>query len=427
MLDFIHQTPPLKAFLLGIVTAVSLPIGAALGIWCKPSQRVMAAIMSFGAGSLLAALTLELVEPALKKSGFPPLAIGLVLGGTLFVVFNQILCQHGGFLRKPATRLRHMVRTEAAKHQSRLKHLRAMDIMENVPDSYLPHILGVLARRYVKKGELLYKAGDYADTFFLLDSGDMEITREGHPPIQYCSGASMGTRSFLSEHKLRGSTAVALTDCKVWEVFPEAWRAMTAAYPIIQDNMERLNQRKEAAACVLRDSWATAKELENNMDGMQVSIQPVNTGGVLVDSKAAALAIWLGILLDGIPESAVIGASLVHHSVSWALIIGLFLANLPESMSSAAAMRRGQSSITLIMGMWISLMLLTGVGAMLGNIFLQDASPVTYAIFEGTAAGAMLVMVAETMLPEAYHHGGPVVGVCTLLGFMSALLVKSVA
>lgn len=425
MIDIIHHSPPAKAFFLGILSAVSLPIGAALGIWARPSQRLVAAIMSFGAGSLLAALTLELVDPAMEKTGFLPLAAGLILGGALFVAANQILCQHGGFLRKPATMLRHFMRTETARHRSRLKHLQAMDIMQDVPDAYLPHVLGVLARRYVKQGELLFRQGDHADSFFLLDNGEVEVTRPGQPPVAYCAGMSLGTRSFLSAEKTRGATAVAATDCKLWEVFPDAWRAMTAAYPIIRDNMERLNARREAAACALRDSMIQARDLEHNLPGYTVSLQQVHGHEHGMDSKAAALAIWLGILLDGIPESAVIGASMVHTSVSWALIIGLFLSNLPEAMSSAASMRRGNAPVGRILGMWISLMLLTGLGAMLGNIFLEHASHTTYAVFEGTAAGAMLVMVAETMLPEAYHHGGPVVGVCTLLGFMSALAVRS--
>jgi zinc transporter ZupT len=72
-------------------------------------------------------------------------------------------------------------------------------------------------------------------------------------------------------------------------------------------------------------------------------------------------------------------------------------------------------------------MLLTGLGATLGNIFLAGASRFTFALFEGCAAGAMLVMVAETMLPEAYEQGGAVVGLSTLFGFLAALLVRSVS
>ncbi len=427
MLETLLEYTPLKAFGYGVLSAASLPLGAALGIWLKPRARVMSAIMSFGAGSLLAALTLELVSPALTKTGFLPLASGLVLGGALFVVFNQLLCQKGGFLRKPATMLRHRVRSERDKRMSRLRHLAAIDLMENVPPEALPEILDMIHRRYVDKGQILYKQGDHADSFIMLDNGEVEGQRDGEPPFIVCQGNSLGTRSFLSEAKIRGSTYTALTDVKVWEVFPDDWRAMTTRYPVIAENMARVNESKEHACQMRREAWSTVKDLDVNLgEQFHVSLKPIAQSETNLSPHAAALAIWLGIFLDGIPESAVIGASMTHAAVSWALIIGLFLANLPESMSSAAAMRQNKASISFIMWMWTSLTVMTGVGALLGNVFMEHASPVTHAVFEGTAAGAMLVMVAETMLPEAYHHGGPVVGVCTLLGFLTAILVKSV-
>ena len=75
--------------------------------------------------------------------------------------------------------------------------------------------------------------------------------------------------------------------------------------------------------------------------------------------------------------------------------------------------------------MWLSLMALTGVGAYLGNIFFQGVSHTVFALMEGVAAGAMLTMIAETMLPEAYHKGGAVTGVSTLLGFLAAIFFKT--
>ncbi|WP_029897991.1 hypothetical protein [Desulfohalovibrio reitneri] len=79
------QTMPAQAFWFGALSAASLPLGAALGIlWKRPSARAISAIMAFGAGSLLAALALELVAPALERGGYTPLAIGAVAGGCSF-------------------------------------------------------------------------------------------------------------------------------------------------------------------------------------------------------------------------------------------------------------------------------------------------------------------------------------------------------
>lgn len=75
--------------------------------------------------------------------------------------------------------------------------------------------------------------------------------------------------------------------------------------------------------------------------------------------------------------------------------------------------------------LWWSLAIMTGVGAYVGNLTFQGASPQMVGLFEGLAAGAMLTMLAETMLPEAYEQGGTLVGMATLFGFLSAIFVKT--
>lgn len=139
----------------------------------------------------------------------------------------------------------------------------------------------------------------------------------------------------------------------------------------------------------------------------------------------AALAIWLGILLDGIPESVVIGSSLIHSQVSLSLLVGLFIANFPESLSSSIGMRKQGFSPIRILIMWGSIVLITGIGAALGNMFFTEAEPFIFSLIEGIAAGAMLTMLAQTMLPEAYLKGGSIVGFATLLGFLCAIISKA--
>ena len=137
------------------------------------------------------------------------------------------------------------------------------------------------------------------------------------------------------------------------------------------------------------------------------------------------MAIWLGALLDGIPESLVLGASMLHASVSISLIAGIFLSNFPEALSSSAGMREQRHPLGKILWMWTSLMLVAGLGAFLGNLLFAEAPPYLFALIEGTAAGAMLTMVAETMLPEAYHKGGAITGMATLVGFLLAIFFKT--
>jgi zinc transporter ZupT len=129
-------------------------------------------------------------------------------------------------------------------------------------------------------------------------------------------------------------------------------------------------------------------------------------------------------LLDGIPEGAVVGASMINTPVSLALMAGIFAANFPESMSSAVGLRNQQVKIGTIMWMWGSITFIGGVCSLLGYTLLTGASPFVFAMFEGFGAGVMLVVIAETMLPEAYQMGGSVVGLSTLLGFLSGLLLN---
>jgi zinc transporter ZupT len=153
-----------------------------------------------------------------------------------------------------------------------------------------------------------------------------------------------------------------------------------------------------------------------------VSPTPVDIKAAAAAAGGAPLAIWLGILMDGIPESAVVGASIgPGRMVGIALFAGIFLSNIPEALSSAVGMRRGGHGRLRIVLMWGSLVLFSGICAALGNLVCSSSSSeVTIAVVQGLGAGAILTMVAETMLPEAFEQGGSVVGISTLLGFLAA-------
>ncbi|UBV44406.1 ZIP family zinc transporter (plasmid) [Deinococcus taeanensis] len=135
----------------------------------------------------------------------------------------------------------------------------------------------------------------------------------------------------------------------------------------------------------------------------------------------AGLAIFLGSLLDGIPESVAIGASLLAGgSVSWVFVIAVFLSNLPEGLSGAAGMKASGRSAKYILGLWLSVMVASGVAAALGALLLAGADPNIVAGIQAFAAGAVLSMLASTMMPEAYAEGGAAVGLLTALGFLAA-------
>ena len=132
----------------------------------------------------------------------------------------------------------------------------------------------------------------------------------------------------------------------------------------------------------------------------------------------SALAIVLGIVLDGIPESAVIGLGLLEGTgVSVAVIAAVFLSNLPEAIAATTGLEAGGWKRSRIMLLWVLVALVCGLASLLGYAVFDSAGPGALAFVLAFAGGAILTMLADTMMPEAFEHGGKLVGLVTTLGF----------
>jgi ZIP family zinc transporter len=140
----------------------------------------------------------------------------------------------------------------------------------------------------------------------------------------------------------------------------------------------------------------------------------------------AGLAIVLGIVLDGIPESMVIGLTLLQGGeIGVAMVVAVFLSNFPEAVAATAGLRSSGWSRGRVMGLWALVTLISAAAAVAGFAFFDSAAPGTVAFVLGFAGGAILTMLADTMMPEAFEHGGRLVGVVTTLGFASAVAVDA--
>jgi zinc transporter, ZIP family len=145
-------------------------------------------------------------------------------------------------------------------------------------------------------------------------------------------------------------------------------------------------------------------------------------------SAGSASAIAIGALMDGIPESAAIGLTLIEGGgVGVAVVTAVFLSNMPESISAAVGLRRAGRRPSRILAMWVAVALVSGLAAALGYGLLDSASPALVGAVQAFAAGAILTMLADTMMPEAFEHGGGVVGLVTVAGFAAAYLLSSLA
>ena len=149
-----------------------------------------------------------------------------------------------------------------------------------------------------------------------------------------------------------------------------------------------------------------------------------DSGGA--QASGAPLAIVFGSVLDGVPESFVLGLTVLQGGVSVALLVGVLLSNLPEGLSSSSGLRVAGWSRARVVRMWLIVMLVAGVSAALGYALLDPASGRTGAFAQGFAAGALLAMITDTMLPEAYAVERVATGSLVAIGFAISLMLSAV-
>jgi ZIP family zinc transporter len=144
--------------------------------------------------------------------------------------------------------------------------------------------------------------------------------------------------------------------------------------------------------------------------------------------QGSGSAIAIGALLDGIPESVVLGLSLLQGGgVGVGVLSAIFISNLPEGLSSAAGMKRSGRSATYVFGVWGGIAIASGLAGLLGCLLLQGASPVAVAVITAIAAGAILAMITDTMIPEAFERTQIYTGLIATVGFIAAFVIERLA
>jgi ZIP family zinc transporter len=137
------------------------------------------------------------------------------------------------------------------------------------------------------------------------------------------------------------------------------------------------------------------------------------------------LAIVFGSILDGIPESFVLGLTVLQGGVSVAFLVGVMLSNFPEGLSSSSGLRLAGWSRTRVFSMWSAVMIVAGIAASLGYVLLDPASGRNGAFAQAFAAGALLAMITNTMLPEAYEEEHELTGALVAIGFAVSLILAA--
>jgi ZIP family zinc transporter len=144
------------------------------------------------------------------------------------------------------------------------------------------------------------------------------------------------------------------------------------------------------------------------------------------ENAGTGIGIALGALLDGIPESAVLGLSMVGGSgVSVPVLLAIVISNVPEGLSSTAALKTDGRSARYVFTLWIGIALASAVASLLGFVLLDGASGETTAFITALAAGAILAMICDTMIPEAFRTTHSLTGLLATTGFLLSFAIHT--
>jgi ZIP family zinc transporter len=145
------------------------------------------------------------------------------------------------------------------------------------------------------------------------------------------------------------------------------------------------------------------------------------------DSPGSGTAIAIGALIDGIPESVVLGVGLLAGgAISPAMLAAVFISNVPEGLSSTAGMKKSGRSPAYVFGTWVGIAVFSGIAALVGFTSLENAPDSVIAFITAIAAGGILAMLADTMIPEAFEEHHNLTGLTAAVGFLSAFTIHHV-
>jgi len=444
------------ALALGALASVSLPLGSAIGLALDPRPSRAALLAGFGAGAIIAALAVELVAPTVEAaaevaahgggaSGFVALVGGALFGGLLFAGLDALLASRGGFLRKASTAITWFTRQQHAVHAAWLKDLCAIPMLRALPVERVGELVRDVRLQPFQAGEQLFAEGDPADLLYFVRGGAVDLLRRGEPVGRVGAGGIFGELPLLANlpHAVTAECAESGDALVVRREDLERWRSECPELDrglreLASARLEEIRQRDvEKSEEELR--WG-AEAIAALRVGAVVPM-PSQLEQAAEEHEGSPLAVWLGLLLDGVPESLVIGAGFLGmlsaraaagggvefaEVIPYTLVAGVFLSNFPEALSSSIGMRAQGWSTLRVLSMWTLLLVLTslatGAGYLLGEVLHHEQ----LVAIEGVAAGAALTAVVATMIPEAVQLAGSGrrVGLATLLGFLAAVSFK---
>ncbi|MBI5187612.1 MAG: cyclic nucleotide-binding domain-containing protein [Nitrospirae bacterium] len=371
------------------------------------------------------------------------LIVGSIGGGILFVMLDQLLNARGGYLRKSATTITYLSQRRKRRIERMLHRLGQIEFFRSIPPEHVQILVECLRPVTFEVGERLFSQGDRGDRMYFLEQGEISLLLDGKEFKTLSAGDVLGEIALLTGAP-RTAQAVARSHTVAFVLIKEDFDRIRKILPEIEavtarlasQRLDELHHYQEITSRAAAD-WA--KQAANALRHGTSLPTPHEVRVAASEHSGAPLAIWLGSFLDGISESFVIGAGFLAilstkmaysepmfvEVIPYTLIVGVFLSNFPEAMSSSIGMKDQGWKVPKILVLWVSLMVMSAIGAVVGYLVGAGVNHTVVAGIEGIAAGAMLTMIAQTMIPEAVHLGSPsIVGLSTLAGFVSTVAFK---
>jgi CRP-like cAMP-binding protein len=423
---------------LGLATTSSVMLGAVVGLYVPFSKKVLAGVLAFAAGSLIAALAIDLgFEGAHElvrhgagvRRAWVLIAGGFAAGAIIYYVTSLFLDQKGAALRYPSRFLKYALDRKRHAVGDRLELLSKCEMLRHLPAEQIEPLLDRIQERHARTGEIIFHSGDPGDALYIVASGAVEVLAGSSGPARAVlgQGQAFGEMALLSDGR-RTATIRAAADTRLLMIGKEDFDRLLAEDPFLDEQVRKLSH--ERALSNLRSDnvnpalWAQmARESVDRLSRSEEHrlLQEAKQG------KGAGLAIVFGNILDTIPGCLVIGAKFTgFETLSLTLILGMFLGGIPEAAASATMLRKAGYTNRTIFALWSTVLAAGMVAAVAGKVLINGSDSPVAVLAQAVAGGAILALVTHAMIPEALHKGDSSVVLPVVAGFLFALYLALV-
>jgi len=427
---------PFSAFVLGLIVTAGGPIGAALALRFALSSRLLGMVLAFGSGALICAVSIELALRSVHEMtghGYGALAAwglvaaGFMAGATIYTLGTGWLDRHGAAIRSPF-RLRQTIEQEKRARAQRLfQQLAASAVFAQLPPEEISQIADCVDEVELPAGATVFRQGDAADALYVLIDGAAEVLEdsaggEGTRIATLKAGDAFGEMAVLTGQP-RSATVRTIGAARLLRIRQADLHALVESSPVLSAAVAKLGHARAlenlSRPGTTPEVWA--RIASEHVD--RLTVREMNDR-LHHGSSSAGAAILLGNFLDVTPAAFVIGASFQGwHSLSLPLALGIFIADLPEAATSAAMLRRAGFTRRTILLLWTAVTLIASGAAVLGHVLVGASFSPVMALAEAFAGGAVLALVAQTMIPEAMDEAGPQAVLPLILGFLASLAI----